>query len=55
MEKPKENIDRSEDAEVEEGEIIEQGFQQMTVLYKSRCIQAPIGSHVTVREIKKED
>ena len=55
MEKPKENIDRSEDAEAEEGEIIEQGFQQMTVLYKSRCIQAPIGSHVTVREIKKEE
>lgn len=55
MENPKENIDRSEDAETEEGEIIEQGFQQMTVLYKSRCIQAPIGSHVTVREIKKEE
>jgi len=55
MEKPKENIDRSEDDEAEEGEIIEQGFQQMTVLYKSRCIQTPIGSHVTVREIKKEE
>ena len=52
---PKENTDKQEAHDEEEGEIIEQGFQQMAVLYKSRCIQAPVGSHVTVREIEKEE
>ena len=39
----------------EEGESIEKGFEQMEMLYKSRCVQVPIGSNVTVREIKKEE
>ena len=33
---------------------IEEALQQMEVLYKSRCVQAPAGSNVTIREIKKE-
>lgn len=40
---------------LEESEAIEQALQQMSVLYKSRCVQAPLGSNITIREIKKED
>jgi hypothetical protein len=32
-----------------------EGFEQMEMIYKSRCVQIPAGSNVTVREIKKEE
>lgn len=45
-----------EDEELDEGEKIEQGFTQMEVLYRSRCVQAPNGiSNVVVKEIKKDE
>ena len=37
-----------------EEEIIEQGFEQMKMLYKSRCVAMSGMSNVTVTEIKKQ-
>lgn len=39
----------------EEDEAIERAFVQMELIYKSRCVQAPGGSNVTVREIQKDE
>jgi hypothetical protein len=46
---------RPDDQEQKDEEKIEQGFSQMEMLYRSRCIQPPMGSNVTVREIEKEE
>jgi hypothetical protein len=51
----KSKIDTTEQDDQEDGAAIEQAFQQMEVLYKSRCVQAPVGTNVTIREIKKEE
>ncbi len=37
----------------QEGRKIETGFEQMEMIYKSRCVQMPTSSNVTVREIEK--
>lgn len=39
---------------LDEGEAIEKGFEQMEMIYRSRCIQPPQGSNVTVRDIEVE-
>jgi len=36
-------------------DAIDQGLIQMETLYRSRCIQPPNGSNITIREIKKDD
>ncbi len=54
MAKKNEEIENGEDIELDEGEAIERGFEQMELLYRSRCVQAPTGSNVTVREIEKD-
>lgn len=45
---------RPDDKEAEDEEKIEEGFSQMEMLYRSRCIQAPLGSNVVVREIEED-
>lgn len=40
---------------LEEDEAIERAFVQMELIYKSRCVQPPGGSNVTIREIKKDE
>lgn len=39
---------------LEEDEAIDRAFVQMELLYKSRCVQPPSGTNVTIREIKKD-
>lgn len=39
----------------DEDESIDSAFLQMEMIYKSRCIQPPRGSNVTIREIKKDE
>lgn len=39
----------------EEREDLDQALVQMEVLYRSRCVQAPHGNNVTVREINREE
>lgn len=46
IDRQKENYSPSEE------EIIEQGFEQMEMLYKSRCVAMSGMSNVTVTEIK---
>ncbi|WP_457577994.1 hypothetical protein [Desulfomarina sp.] len=45
---------RGENHTPSEEEIIEQGFEQMEMLYKSRCVAMSGMSNVTVTEIKKQ-
>ena len=33
---------------------IDTAMRQMEVLYKSRCVQPPFGTNVTIREIEKD-
>ena len=46
---------RPDDTEREDDEKIELGFTQMEMLYRSRCIQPPLGTNVVVREIEEDD
>lgn len=39
----------------EDDESIDSALLQMEMIYKSRCIQPPLGSNVTIREIKKDE
>lgn len=55
MDIQQDKIDTTERHDLEEGEAIEKALQQMEVLYKSRCVQAPLGANITIREIKKEE
>ncbi len=55
MENKQDPLETVENNTLEDGEAIEQAFRQMAVLYKSRCVQAPLGSNITIREIKKEE
>jgi hypothetical protein len=44
----------TEQMAIEDGENIENALHQMEVLYKSRCVQAPLGANITIREIKED-
>ncbi len=55
MDTARENLKDEQDEKLDEGEAIERGFVQMEMIYKSRCVQLPHGSNVTVREIKKDE
>jgi len=48
--KPK-STSKGTDKDIDEGAHIEKGFEQMEMIYRSRCIQPPHGKNVTVREI----
>lgn len=48
------NTPASADDNLDE-QAISEAFQEMEVLYKSRCIQNPLGSNVVVREIPNDD
>jgi len=45
----------TQDSDLIDGDAIDQGFIKMETLYRSRCVQPPNGSNVTIREIKKDD
>lgn len=55
MDTQQDKIEATDHQDIEEGEAIEKALLQMEVLYKSRCIQAPLGSNITIREIHKEE
>lgn len=51
-----EDIKKTEQADQHgEEEKIENGFNQMETLYRSRCVQPPTAENVTVTEIDEED
>ena len=53
MDSQRDKTDITEQHNLEDDEAIEKALQQMEVLYKSRCVQAPLGANVTIREIKE--
>jgi len=55
MTREKESVEESEQYCEDEGNAIIKGFEQMEMIYKSRCVPVPDGSNVTVREIVKEE
>lgn len=55
MDTQEDKNDTNEQLNLENNESIEAALQQMEVLYKSRCVQPPLGSNITIREIKKEE
>lgn len=55
MEQNKEITEESHDSDAAEDEAIENALKQMDLIIKSRCVQPPTGSNVTIREIKKDD
>lgn len=46
---------KKDDTELESEQKIEEGFSQMEMLYRSRCVQPPLGGNVVVREIEKDE
>lgn len=40
---------------LEDDEAIERALVQMELIYKSRCVQPPGGSNVTIRKIRKDE
>ena len=46
---------KTDDTELDDDEKIDLGFTQMDLLYRSRCVQPPLGTNVVVREIEKDD
>jgi len=55
MTREKDKTEESKQYTEDEDDAIVEGFEQMEMIYKSRCVQMPVGSNVTVREIKKEE
>ena len=50
-----EDLDKpAEDSNQDETEISE-AIRQMDSLYKSRCVKAPLGSNIVIREIPNDD
>ena len=54
-----ENTDKNTDNEagkkIDDADSIDRALDQMSSIYKSRCIQPQNGSNVTIREIKKKE
>lgn len=51
----KEYLEKKQEEQTDEGATIDGAFLQMEMIYRSRCVQPPLGSNVTVREIKKDE
>jgi hypothetical protein len=49
------NIDKQDKTSTTEDEAIDTALLQMELLYKSRCIQPPRGTNITIREIEKDE
>jgi len=50
-----ESPNNEQDKQVDEDDAIDRALVEMESIYKSRCIQPPHGSNVTIREIKKQE
>ena len=50
-----ENVNNEPGKTTDEDDAIDRALAQMSSIYKSRCIQPPRGSNVTIREIKKDE
>ena len=48
-------LTEKEDIKQEELDQLDDDLHAIEMLYKSRCVQAPMGSNVKVREIKEDE
>ena len=55
MDTQQDNIETTAQHDLEDSDAIDKALQQMAVIFKSRCVQAPLGTNITIREIKKEE
>lgn len=56
MSTEQEKIVGDQTSDLQDDEAIEDAFVQMEIIYKSRCVQSPLGkTNVTVREIEKKE
>lgn len=53
--KQQNTLDTDKQLDNEDDKALDMALQQMEVLYKSRCVQASIGTNITIREVKKEE
>lgn len=53
--KTEKNAGNEPDKTIDQDDSIDRALDQMSSIYKSRCIQPQNGSNVTIREIKKEE
>jgi hypothetical protein len=51
----KEYPEKDQEEKLDDGDTIDSAFLQMEMLYRSRCVQPPLGSNVTIKEIKKDE
>lgn len=51
----KDHTNDEKQSPVDEEETIDNALLQMEILYKCRCVQPPLGTNVTIREIKKDE
>lgn len=55
MKAGQEKFDDDRLSDLQEDEAIDRAFVQMEVIYKSRCVQPPLGKNVTVRELERKE
>lgn len=55
MDQTQANTKDEQRGNLEEAEAIDSALLQMEILYKCRCVQPPLGSNVTIREIQEDD
>ena len=55
MDATNDNNIKEQDRTSTEDQAIDTALLQMELLYKSRCVQPPLGKNVTIREIKKDE
>ena len=55
MNPEKEIVQSQDEDELTEDEKLDQALTQMEMLCRSRCVQSPLQSNVTIREINKEN
>jgi len=41
--------------QLDENEAIDRAFLQMEILYRSRCVQAPLGKNVVIRDLDQDN
>lgn len=51
----KENTPEEQQNPANEKDAIDTALLQMEILYKCRCVQPPVGTNVTIREIEKDE
>lgn len=49
------NVPNNDDLSEQEQDALDANLQEIETLYRSRCVNAPNGTNVVVREIEKND